>query len=387
MAVEDIRQAVRVITEKAGDIGMYKDELEKARDLCEKYGDERDRLFDEMVSLLRQPDTSSLRDNWKTRCDKGKDLLERLDREMPQSPTGQGLNGVGAGDFAQGEKKIWEQNAKADIAFVADVINKIYMADLELIKKCNDDLKTVRDGDKAVQALVEENLGGIKNDVLDIVKTVAQKAGEKELTSWMKGGSAKDYFKKWYSYLFKRMEDNLKAAKQKRLLKQILLDNIELVGKTKDQLSEEWIAAMYKKGEEFSRSLKSLGSGVFIASDWGKFGEDCIKELAERRDRAIEQSKKLFGELFPTLTEETNRSYAALTDDPSKLTAWKSEMDDNFKSIDDLLKKEDELINAIAEGAFKKAARETFDEVRLTVTAGVKLLFSSTKDAEDEMKR
>jgi len=387
MAVEDIRQVVMVITETAGDIGMYQDDLVKARDLCQKYGDERDRLFDEMLSLLRQSDTSSLRDNWKSRCDKGKDLLERLDSAMPQSPIGPGLNGVGAGDFAQGERKIWTENGKADIAFVADVINKIYNGDLELLKKCNDDLKTVRDGDKAVEALVQDNLGGIKNDVLDIVKTVAKKAGEKTLTSWMKEGSAKDYFKKWYSYFFQRMGDNLKAAKQKRLLKQILLDNIELIRKAKEQLSEEWIAAMYKKGEEFSRSLKGMSSGIFIASDWGKFGEDCIKVLAEQRDRAIEQSKKVYNELYPTLIDETNRSYAALTDDASKLATWKSEMDDTFKSIDDLLNKEDDLIKQIAEGVYKKAARETFDEIRGLLTTGVKLLGSGSKDADDEMKR
>ena len=387
MAVEDIRQVVLVIAETAGDIGMYQDDLVKARDLCQKYGDERDRLFEEMLSLLHQSDTSSLRDNWKTRCDKGKDLLDRLDREMPQSPAGQGLNGVGAGDFAQGEKKIWEENGKANIAFVGDVINKIYTADLELIKKCNDDLKTVRDGDKAVEALVQANLGGMKSELMDVVKTVANKAAEKTLTSWMKDRTTQAYFKKWYSIIVKGLQDNYSAAKQKRLLKQILLDNIQLITKTKDQLSEEWITEMYKKGEEFSRSLKGLSGGVYIASDWGKFGEDCIKALAERRDRSIEQSRTVFRELYPTLTEETNRSYAALTDDPSKLATWMSEMQDQFKSMDDVLTKEDELISKIAEGAFKQAARETFNEVRQTLSTGLKLLLSSNKDADDEMKR
>jgi hypothetical protein len=387
MAVEDIRQLVLVITETAGDIGMYKDDFEKAKDLCEKYGDERDRLLDEMVSMLRQQDTSNIRDNWAKRCETGKSLLDQLDRDMPQSPVGQGLNGVGAGDFAQGEKKIWEQNAKADIAFVADVINKIYMGDLDIIKKCNDDLKTVRDGDRAVQALVEQNLNGMKDSLLEVLKAMAKEAGKKQLTGITKEGSPKEIVKKWYSYFFGRMEDNYKAAKQKRLLKQILLDNIQLVSTAKDQLSEDWIAAMYKKGEEFSRSLKGLSSGVYIASDWGKFGEDCIKELAGSRDRAIEQSRKVFNDLFPTLRDETNRSYAALTDDASKLADWTNDMNDKFKSITDFLDQEDELADEVVEGPFKKAAKETLGEMRDMITIGFKLLFSKNKDIDDEMKR
>jgi len=386
--MEDIGDACIIVNKTAGEIGMTEDDRRKSNDLLAAYGNERDRLLQEMLSLLGNPDTSSLRDNWRSRCERGKSLLERLDREVPKTSNGEGLAGVGARDFASGEKKIWEENAKTDIAFVADVINKVYNADLALIKKCNDDLKSVRDDDKVLQALIEQNLGGLKNDLKDVLKTVLTKLGEKTFTSWLKEGSSKDYVKKWYQALVKMTDENYQAAKKKRVIRQTLLDNIELLRKAKEQLSEEWIEAMYRKGEDFSKALSAVGrGGSYKASDWAKFGESCSKSLAERRDRSKEQSKKIFGELLPTFIEENNRAFAALTDDPDKLKSWTSGIADDFKSIDEVLSKEDELVKALAEGPFKQAAKEAFEDLKLTVGSGLKLFVSRNKDDEDEMKK
>jgi hypothetical protein len=386
--MEDIRDACTVVNRTAGEIGMTEDERRKSIDLLERYGSERSRLFEEMLSSLSKSDTSDLRNSWKSQSDKGKDLLDRLDRELPKTAMGEGLNGVGAKDFASGEKKTWEESGKAEVAFVADVINKIFNADLGLIKKCNEDLKTVRDNDKVVEALVQANLGGLKTELKDVGKTLAIKLGEKALTMWLKTGSHRDYIKKWYSFVVRSTDDNYQAAKQKRVVKQTLLDNIELLRKTKEQLSEEWIEAMYKKGEEFSKSLGGVGrTGSYNATDWNRFGESCYRSLAERRDKAKEQSKIVFNELLPTFLEENNRAFAALTDDPSKLETWKSEMKDDFKSIEDVLSKQDELVKALAEGPFKQAVKESFDELRMLLTTGFKLLFDRTKDSEDEMKK
>jgi hypothetical protein len=388
MAVEDIWEALKVIAKTAGEIGMTKDDLRKANDLLQRYGDERDRMFDEMLSLLGKSDTNGIVSDWKSRCEKGTSLLERLNSDIPKSPKGEGLSGVGARHFHEGEKKMWEENGKAQIALVAELISKVLAANTALIKQCNDDLKTVRDGDAVVQALIIENFGGIKSDILDVAKTVATKLGGKVLTSWMKEGDAKDYVKKWYGLIVQRTEENFKAAQQKGVLKKQILDNIELLKKAKEQLDEKWIDDMYRTGEDCAKSLASRGeSGDYRAVDWAKFGESCTRPLAEIRDAAKEKSRTVFGELFPTFLEESNRAFAALTDDPSKLTTWKSEMEDKYKSIDEVLAAEDELIKALAEGPFQQAARETYDEFKLTFTTGMKLLFARTKDAEDEMKK
>jgi hypothetical protein len=67
---------------------MTRDDLGKAKDLLQRYGDERDRLFDRMQSLLTKPDSDSLVDDWKNDCEKASDLLESLNIDMPKSPTG-----------------------------------------------------------------------------------------------------------------------------------------------------------------------------------------------------------------------------------------------------------------------------------------------------------
>src|SRR5580765_7404265 len=102
--MEDIAQATAAVVRTAGEIGMTRDDLGKAKDLLQKYGDERDRLFDQMQALLSKSDADSIVDDWKNNCEKGNDLLESLNNDMPKSPTGEGLSGVGARDFSEGEK-------------------------------------------------------------------------------------------------------------------------------------------------------------------------------------------------------------------------------------------------------------------------------------------
>ena len=386
--MEDIRNACESVRQTAGEIGMTKNDLQKAKDLLEGYGSEREKLLEEMLSLLEKPDTSGLRDDWKNRCDKGKDLLERLNHDTPISPQGEGLRGVGAGNFADGEQKVWAKNGEADIASVANITCQIHKGDLELIGRCNEQLKTVRDGDKAVQALIEQNFGSMKTTLKNLTVTLVTKGVPALFSAFLKDRSSKDMVRDWGQTLAKNMDENLKAAKQKGDFKQIILQNIEFIQKTKDQLSEEWIEEIYKKGKEYSKSLSDLGeNGDYKASDWEKFGQECIKRLAGRRDDAKQQSKMVFGELLPTFIEENNRAFAALTDDPSTLADWKSSMEDDFKSINDALSQGDAIVNDLADGPYKQAARETFSDIRDQITVGYKLFLSGTKDAEDEMKK
>lgn len=385
--MEDIQGAITAISKTAGEIGMTRNELQSAKDLFQRYGDERERIMNEMVSLLEKSDSYNISSDWKSRCEKGSGLLERLNSDLPKSSMGEGFNGVGARDFYAGEKKIWEENGKAQIALVAEVIAKILTANLALIKQCNDDLKTVRDEDAVVQSLITQNFGGIKSDVLDVAKTITTKLSGKLLTSWLKEGDAKDFVKKWYELILRRTEENFKAAQQKKVLKKQILDNIEILKKGREQLDERWIDEIYRTAEDCAKSIASNNAtGDYKAADWAKFGDSCIRPLAEKRDDAKEKSRTVFNELLPTFLEESTKAFAALTDDPSLLATWKKDLEDQCKSIDEALASEDDLIKDLAEGPYQQAVRDTYEEFKLTFTTGVKLLFEKTKDAEDEMK-
>jgi len=385
--MEDIVQAAGVIAKTAGEIGMTRDGLAKAKDLLQKYGDERDRLFEQMLSLLAKSDTDGITDDWKSCCEKGNDLLEGLNSDMPQSPAGEGLSGVGARDFFEGEKKVWAENGKGQLALVAGVIAKVNAANIGLIQQCNDDLKAVRDSNAEVQSQINENLDALKNDLMDVANTLASKKNDKTLTSWMKEGAARDYIKKWNDGIVQGTDGNLKGAQQKGGLKKQVLDKIEMLNNAREQLDEKWIDEMYRSGEDCAKSLAGAGeTGDYRALDWARFGESCVQPLAESRDNAKEKSKSVFDELLPQFQQESTTTFADVTDDPARLADWKSDLQDKQESIQEALATEDAEIGELAEGPYRDAARETFDEFRSTFTGGMKLLFDKTKDAEDQLR-
>jgi hypothetical protein len=385
--MEDIVQSTEAIAKTAGEIGMTRDDLGEAKDLLQKYGGERARLFDQMLSLLSKPDTDGIMDDWKNLCVEGNDLLESLNDDLPKSPTGEGLIGVGARDFYEGEKKVWAENGKGQLALVANVIAKVKAANVGLIQQCRDDLKTVRDTNSELQSSLNENLDAIKADLLDVANTLESKMNDKTLTSWMKEGAAKDYITKWNESIVQRTEDNLKGAQRKGTLKKQTLDRIDMLNNAREQLDEKWIDDMYRSAEDCTKSLAEAGeTGDYRALDWVRFGEGCIEPLAESRDSAKEQSKTVFDELLPMFQEESNTNLAGLTDDSSKLTDWKSDLQDKQGSIQEALASEDEVIKNLAEGPYQDAARETFDEFQSVFTGGMKLLFDKTKDAEDQLR-
>jgi hypothetical protein len=385
--MEDIVQTIGIVTKTAGEIGMTREDLGKSKDLLRKFGDERDRLFDGMLSLLNKPESDGITDAWKGLCEKGNELLEGLNSQVPTSPTTEGLAGIGARDFYEGEKKVWAENSKAQLALVSDVLVKVKAATTTFIQQCNDDLKTIRDTCAEGQSTLVENLEGLKTDLFDLANTLTSRTGDKTLTTWMKEGGARDYIKKWSEGAVLRADGNLTVAQQKGSLKKQILDKVEMLSNAREQLDEKWIEDMYKSGEECSKALAGTGeTGDYRALDWARFGEECLEPLGESRDAATEQSKTLFDEILPSFKEESDTKFAALTDDPSKISDWKSDLQDRQEFIQEALATEDEVIKNLAEGPYQDAARETFDEFRSTFTDGMKLLFDKTKDAEDQLR-
>ena len=213
--MEDIVQASGMIARREGETGMTRDDLAKARDLLQKYGDERSRLFDQMVSLLSKPEGDGITDAWKDLSEKGSALLEGVDNDVPKSPVGERLTGLGAGDFFVGEKKVWAENGKGQLALVADVLVKVKAANMGLVQQCNDELKSIRDTNSDVQSALNESLEGIKADLLDLVNQLVSRGSDKTLTAWMKEGQAKEYIKKWNESVVQRTDENGKALSRR----------------------------------------------------------------------------------------------------------------------------------------------------------------------------
>lgn len=364
---EDVTYALVMVVKTAGRIGVPKSDVENTTELCNRYGDDRDRLFEGMLSLLDRSDTSDLRDRWADLNETGTSLLERLDREVPGTSEGEGLAGLGAKDFADGEKKIWEENAKANIAFVAEVISKIYQADIELIKQCNNELKKVRDDDAVLQLLIDRLDKSLVDRALDLL-TKLPKAGAAAFNLFLGDPSAKAVVTGWGNITSDLMADLYKQAEDRAALSKTIKDKIELIQKTEEKLSEEWVEEMFKKGEEFATSLRDSGRhDEYEARDWDKFGQECLERLAQSRDRAREQSRQIFDELLPTFKAEIMRRFSSLTDDPAKIEQVQAQMDDCFQSMKDVLGSLDVYINSLEEGPFVQAARETFDLLEGTI--------------------
>jgi hypothetical protein len=256
-----------------------------------------------------------------------------------------------------------------------------------LIDECNEELNSIREANGEVESTIAQNLEEIKRALGDLSQTLTSKLNDKTIATWMKEGGARDYIKAWSESLLQRLEEIFKAAQEKSALKKKIIDRVEVLGNAREQLDEPWIDEMYRTGEDGAKSLAGVGeTGGYRAADWSKFGESCIEPLGERRDAAKEQAKRLFGEILPTYTETGNTSFTALTNDPSKVETWKSDIQDQTSRINESLASEQELIDDLADGPFKQASGETFTDVKDAYTSAMKTLLERIRDAEDLLK-
>lgn len=384
----DCKDAIRLLDKKAGDTGMAESDRQKFDDLLGKYSDERGKLMEQMVNVVSKTDITEQKDAWVELANKGRDLLDRLDKDVPKTNGNDGLAAAGLSDFVTGEKRIWDAVSKGNIALSAEIMNKISRADQGVLKKCDEDLKTCRDGDRAIQAQLEQCENEISQAIKGEVKVFATKMGEKVLTGWLKEGSAKDYAKETYKTLLKMFESNLKSAKDKRLLKEILLQDIKLISDAKEKLGESAINDEYKSVEDACKNLPGVGStGDYKAADWDRFQQNCIKGIAEAKNAATEQTKKVYNDLLPVFVDENQKKFATIQDDPGKLDDWQKSVEEDFKSMDELLDKEDEYVKDLAKGDYRTAVEETMKDIREHVKNCRQAQLEASKADDEEMKK
>jgi hypothetical protein len=328
-------------------------------------------------------------DNWENISDKGLELLQRFQEELTHLINNQReprivdsdvsrLEEVGAGDFAQGEARVWEENKKGKIALMAYAMRQMHMGNIEVRQKLMDDLKKAREDSDVANRLLEKSFGTV-NDKLFEVTTLLASMGAGKIP--VVGGLVKQGISGLKEY-----RDGFKAAQDKKTCKKILLDNLDLIQKVKEKLDTTAITDRCKDGVDAARSLRDAGRGDYRAEDWEKFGEECRTKLEERRDLAIEVAQELFGNLRSEYVNATATAFAALLSDPSSLANWKGKIDDNTQKIYEQLAEEDQLVAGLHDGPFKTTAQSTMKDIRDEVNNQINSLKDTIKDAEELMK-
>ncbi|HEX6685323.1 MAG TPA: hypothetical protein VF062_21210 [Candidatus Limnocylindrales bacterium] len=395
--MEDVEDARELVEQRMRATGMEESIFDRILGLLEGFDSERESVIGDMLDRLEASGWADLRDRWQSGCQKALASLESLeegivdaldDSEATAMSEDELMAAVGPRDFLAGETKVWTKIAEGDIPDMATLMGKLLETDIEVIKKCEEDLKKVRDDDKVVEALIQKNFGSILTALKDLVAKYSLTGAPRLLVIFMKDASTRQLANEKFKEIEKLLDENYTAAKQKRVVRQTVLDNIDLLNKAREQLSEEWIDQLYSKGESAAKALRDAGrSGDYEAADWEGFGQACIRALAERRDAAKEQSRKIFGELLPTFIEENTRAFAALTDDPATLEKFTSELKATFETIDDRLEAEEDYKEELADGPYKQAVGQTLAAIRQEIEGGLKLITDRTDESDKEVKR
>jgi hypothetical protein len=345
--MEDIDKAQEIVKTAAGNVGMTKAERDKASALLKDYGEKRENVLKAMLLLLGQSDISSLDRDWRDLCVNGREALSKLNDEVPEGDRA-GLGGVGLDSFRRGELKIWEENARAEIALAAKQMGTIHLTNVTLIQQCNEELKWVLSDKKDLQTLVEGRFGAI-TDVLK--KTVTFLYAIVQIKRYIGQPSIPDQIKMLGDQLTQSFSQVRDATAKKQALLQVLLKRIDLLKQTKSSLNKDAIAAAYAQAAAVANALPGLGrDSPYDARDWEQFGRDCTEKLEDERDRTITDADALFEVLYHTLDEEMQKSFETLSDDPAQLEKWNDEIGNSFNSIQEALEKVQDYTESLAEG-------------------------------------
>ena len=327
-------------------------------------------------------------------------LLDRLEEDMTSilgdseanaMSAGERMVAVGPGDFIDGERRIWAQVASLEVPEAAALMSRILEADIALIDKCREDLEEARSNDKIVEQLLAKNFATITQQAKGLLgKYVQLPTGIARLfVLFMKDAGTKAAASEVISVFEKLAAENLEAAKQKRAAKQTVLDNIKLLTDARAQLDEEWIDRVFVRGAEAAGEWPGAGqNGAYRAADW-EWMKDNVHDrgLDTRAEDAKEQSRILYGELYPTFIEESTEAFAQLTDDPETLKRFTEELKTTFTSLEDLLARESDYAADLADGDYKQTAVAMMELAKATIRAGWDMMFAKTEQADEEVKK
>ncbi len=383
--VQDMKDASEAFKEWADDNAILDDDFRTIDAALQKHYDQRSTLFEIMLKILEQSD-DSLADNWQRVCEQGLDLLDRLNSAIP-SRAADGLKGIGLGSFAEGEKKIWQENRKATIATIAEVISEIGKNDADLTKQLEEDLKKAREEGRVADELVRATFGETRETMRQLAIQAAEKGATKIVSEIpLIGEKLASIASKVVEKLLGGSSKTNELTRKKRAYKDILISNRKKIDDLKEKLNDESIKNVRQKGFEFADSLRGIGSnGDYKAADWEAFGKECKEKLQDRSEPAIEKAQYLYQTVRPAYIEGLTGAFATLASDPATLAALKNELDEDTQKVYEALSQDREVTKALRDGPAKTAAWATLQKIQDDVTEAVKKLRDSIKDSEEEL--
>jgi hypothetical protein len=375
----DIDKAKETARNTAGQVGMTTADFDRASELLQDYGEKRENLFKAMMLLLGQYEVSGLDSDWRDCCINGQEALRRLNDEIPPRD-GSGLRGVGLDSFYRGELKIWQESARAEIALAAKAMKTIHLANLKLIQDCNDDLSNVLSKKMDVQKIAEGTFGAI----LDVLaKTATLLLAYRRVTN-PELVAMQDQIDMLGNVLKQNFSQVIDATAKKKALLQVLLTRIEFLKQTKSRLDKDAIRAAYAQGAAIADALPGLGrDSPYEAADWNEFCKDCKEKLEEECDRATTDADTLFDMLYHKLNEETQKSFAALSNDPAQQERWEDEIGNSFTSIQEALDKQKTYAKSLVDGAFTQGLNAAIALGQISI----KISIDNWKSTDENIKQ
>lgn len=382
--IDNAQATLKKALESSDSLAMTQSEVDRANQLLKDYGAQRDDLQKKMVSLLSQYDPSSLDRDWVDCCGKGKDSLGNLNGSMP-SQNGGGLAGAGLDNFYRGEMSIWTENARAEIALRAKEMKTIHLANLKLIQDCNEELKKVLSDEQDVQEYVEGTLGAM----IDVLKKTGTFLAAIVLIERYKGQpSIPDQIKLLGDQLTQSYAQAVEAANKKQALLKILLARLDLLKDLKSKLNKDAIKTASETGQKTADNLYVAGrNSPYDARDWEEFGRDCTEKLQDECDRSVTDADTLFEMLFNRLDEETQKSFEALSSDPSQWERWDDEIGKSFDSIQSALDNVQKYTDSLAESKIKQGLNAALSTSKAMITNHIEGWKRTLDDIKDKLRR
>jgi hypothetical protein len=303
---------------------------------------------------------------------------------MP-SQGGGGLTGVGLDNFYRGEMSIWTENARAEIALRAKEMKTIHLANLKLIKDCNEELKRVLGDEQDVQKYVEGTFGAMV-DVLK--KTVTFLIAIVQIARYKGQPSIPDHITMVGDQLKQSYAQAVDAANKRQALLQILLNRLALLNDLKSKLNKEAIKAASEAGQKTAENLCVAGrNSPYDARDWEEFGKNCKEKLRDECERSVTDADTLFDMLYNRLDEETQKSFQALSIDPSQWARWDDEIGKSFDSIQSALDNVQKYTDTLAESKIKEGLNAALATSKAMIKSYIDDWKKTVNEIKDKLRR